>query len=121
MSRPVSKRTGWVVLSQGAVFILFGALVLFRAETEVWATVGLVIGLLGGGGMGTGLSLLLFPEHESTAEWEDEEAEYPDPMRTPPAVIEQDPIWFPRCRVHGFDQCAMRTRHCPSGRWNQAD
>lgn len=57
-----SNRAGWFVLTQGGVMLALGATFMVLAESDTWATVGLVLGLLGGGGLGTGLSLLLFPD-----------------------------------------------------------
>lgn len=64
--------------------LALGATFMVLAESDTWATVGLVLGLLGGGGLGTGLSLLLFPDVAPEMIHDEDRPGYPDPLRTPP-------------------------------------
>ena len=94
-----NKHTGWYVVCLGATILTLGAVLLFTAQSEMWATVGLVCGLLGGGGVGTGVALLLFPDAGVTYEEED-----------------WDYRWEPPCFVHGDEPCLELTEHCPPDR-----
>ena len=64
MSQRPKRHTGWFVVAQGLVFLVFGAAILGTATSGTWQTVGLVIGLMGGALLGTGGSILMLHEED---------------------------------------------------------
>ena len=55
---------GWALVFEGIVLLALAAVFMWCADGDPWDTVGLVIGLIGGGFIGTGGSILFFPEDD---------------------------------------------------------
>lgn len=79
----MTRHTGAWVTGYGVALLLFGAVVLFSSENDTWNSVGLVLGALGGLAVGTGLSLIIYPDStdidvyygqgpEDSPEWTDQ-------------------------------------------------
>lgn len=96
----MTHTTGRWLFGYGVALLIFAAVLMVNAETEVWQAVALVVALLGGYGLGTGMAVMMIPgEHDDIdvhydADWDQPSRDFPtvkpidrtynDPMRTPP-------------------------------------
>ena len=87
----MTRGTGVWVLGLGAILLVWGAAILFTSETDVWNSAGLIIGALGGLAVGTGLSLIIYPDSNEVDSFYEDEEEWAGPTRDFPAVPRTPP------------------------------
>lgn len=75
----MERRTGAWVFGYGLALLVVSVIVMVYSTTELWDTVSLVVGLLGGFGLGTGMAIMMIPADDA-----DLSDFYDDPLRTPP-------------------------------------
>lgn len=91
----MNRATGVRVLILGAALLVWGAAILFTSESDTWNSVGLVLGALGGLAVGTGLSLIIYPDAG-----EDVDVFYE------PLELSADDRTYSVCEAHGVMGCA---------------
>lgn len=83
----MTHTTGRWLFGYGVALLIFAVVLMANAETEIWQVVALVVALLGGFGLGTGMAVMMVP-----GENDEIDVHYDDPMRTPPTHISY-PTW----------------------------